>query len=177
MTFLFTVSKRKRLFLCIVFSLALTPLSALADEWVLRMDGIGPLKIGMSFDDANRASGSTLKRTPPNLRGSVSCDFIPVRRHPGLALMFIDERLARVDVFGHANRTLHGIRVGDAVQSVFSAYPNLEVEPHAYEENEKYLTTTSGDGALALRFETRDGKISQFYAGEEKPVHYIENCL
>lgn len=177
MTYLFTAAKRKRFFLCIAFSLALTPLCAIADGWVLRMDGIGPLKIGMSFDDANRASGSALKRTPPNLRGSVSCDYIPVRRHPGLALMFIDERLVRVDVFGHANRTLRGIRVGDAVQSVFAAYPDIVVEAHAYEENEKYLTTISGDGSLALRFETRDGKVSQFYAGEEKPVHYIENCL
>ena len=36
---------------------------SLAVDWALRMDGIGPLKIGMDFRSANRALGNVLKRT------------------------------------------------------------------------------------------------------------------
>lgn len=157
--------------------LFLTASSASERPWVLRMDGIGPLKIGMNFSDANKASGNILKKTPKKNLPTESCDFIPVKNHPGLALMFVDGRLKRMDVFRNGIHTQTGIVVGANVQQVLDLYPNAEVEPNEYEPEEQYITATSENGELSIRFETRNGKIYQFYAGESKAVHYTEQCL
>jgi hypothetical protein len=160
-----------------IFLLSLTTGYAVADEWSLRMDGIGPLKIGMTFDAANKAVQNVLERTPATLRATANCDYIAIRNHPGIAFMFIDERLKRVDVFGEGRQTKEGVAVGDPVEKVFDVYRNVKVEPHAYEPAEKYLTVTSGNGLLAIRFETRDGRIFRYYAGAFEPVQFTEQCL
>lgn len=146
-----------------------------ASEWQLRLDGIGPLKIGMEFNAANKALGKILKKTPPQLRASVACDYVSVAGHPGLALMFVDDVLKRVDSTAPGVRTVTGVTIGDPVSKVHELYPGIQVEPNAYEPSEQYLTSPS-DG-LAIRFETRDGAISQFYAGAVTQVHFTEKCL
>lgn len=151
--------------------------AACADDWRLRMDGIGPLKIGMRFDAANHALNDVLERSPEALRPSPSCEMIPVSGHPGVELMFIDDKLSRVDVFEAGIRDEEGIGVGDSANKVLAAYPNVKVQPNAYDDREKYLTVRAKRGPLAIRFETQDGKIGQFYAGEFKSVQFIEHCL
>jgi hypothetical protein len=60
------------------------PLAAAAGDWNLRMDGIGPLKVGMRYDEANRLVHGTLRRVDvmregvPTERGIVVGD--PVKR-------------------------------------------------------------------------------------------------
>jgi hypothetical protein len=55
------------------------------------------------------------------------------------------------------------------------AYPGLSAEPNKYDEDERYLTGRSGDGAI--RFETRKGRIDKIYAGRWAQVQYVEACL
>src|SRR5450830_138558 len=84
--------------LCLVpFLMASLP--ARAADWALRFDGIGPLQIGMRFDAANAALNGSLRSTPVALRPTPRCEQVPVAGHPGVALMFVDEVLERVDVF------------------------------------------------------------------------------
>ena len=162
---------------CVAMAFSLVPASASAEDWVLRMNGIGPLKIGMTFDQANRATGFSLQRSADNLRPTEGCDFIPIAHHPGIGLMFIDDRLVRAEVFAGSSRTQREVGVGTSVKAVLSLYPGIRIEPNAYDENEQYLTMTSSDGSLAIRFETGAGKISSVYAGQSQPVHYTEHCL
>ena len=102
--------------------------AAIADEWRLRMDGIGPLTIGMRFDAAKRALNDTLEHTPEGRRPSASCEMVPVGGHPGVALMFINDKLSRVDVFKAGTRNEEGIAVGDSVDKVLATYPNAQVQ-------------------------------------------------
>lgn len=91
--------------------------------------------------------------------------------------MFIDAILSRIDVSGEGGRTDTGIVVGDPVQYVLDTYPHVASVPNAYDDQERYLTARSRDGRLAIRFETRKGKIAGFHAGRFKAVRYIEGCL
>jgi hypothetical protein len=161
----------------VLLYLLLAPLACMAGEWDLRMDGIGPLRVGMRFDAANARLGGGLQRTDPALLASKGCDQVLVPGHPQVALMFVDDVLSRIDVWGTDGRTDAGVMVGDPVQRVLDTYPRAASAPHAYDDRERYLTARSRDGRLAIRFETKDGKIALFHAGRFKAVQFIEGCL
>ena len=143
-------------------------------DWRLAPDGFGPLRVGMSFAQVQqRASG--LAATPVGLRASSNCDQLPLPGHPGVALMFVDDTLARIDLFRPGPRTTRGVQPGDRVAQAMHTYPELRAEPRAYEEDERFLTERSG--ANAIRFETEKGRIEKVYAGRWAQVQYIEGCL
>jgi hypothetical protein len=150
------------------------PLAAAAGDWNLRMDGIGPLKVGMRYDEANRLVHGTLRRdsTEPE-----ACYYASVTEHPDVLLMFADGALRRVDVMREGVPTERGIVVGDPVKRVFEVYPRVASEPDAYDDRERYLTVRSRNGELALRFATSEGKVASFHAGRWKEVQYVEGCL
>jgi hypothetical protein len=143
-------------------------------DWRLAPDGFGPLKVGMSFAQARKLAPG-LVATPANLRATSGCDQLPLPGHPGVALMFVDGVLDRIDLFEPGLQTTRGIQPGDTVEQAMQAYPGLSAEPRAYEENERFLTKRSG--ANAIRFETRNGRIENIYAGRWPQVQYMEGCL
>lgn len=144
-----------------------------AADWRLGPDGFGPLKVGMSFAQVRKLAPA-LVAMPADLRASTGCDQVPLPGHPGVALMFVDGVLDRVDLFEPGPRTTRGVKPGDPVQRAMRAYPGLSAEPRAYEENERFLTARSG--ANAIRFETKNGRIDKVYAGRWAQVQYIEGC-
>jgi hypothetical protein len=151
------------------------PLAAMAGDWSLRMDGIGPLTLGLRYEEANRLVGGALQADGAS--GTDQCYYASIGGHPHVLLMFTDGALRRVDVTGPGTATAEGVGVGDPVQRVFDAYPALESAPNHYDERERYLTVRAPNGKLALRFETHEGKVGAFYAGRYKEVQYIEGCL
>jgi hypothetical protein len=143
-------------------------------DWRLAPDGFGPFRVGMSFAQVRqRAPG--LAATPVSLRASSNCDQLPLPGHPGVALMFIDDALVRIDLFRPGPRTTRGVQPGSRVARAMRAYPGLRAEPRAYEEDERFLTELSG--VNAIRFETEKGRIEKIYAGRWAQVQYIEGCL
>jgi hypothetical protein len=148
--------------------------AAAGPAWRLGPEGFGPFKAGMSFEQARKLA-PRLKQTPAGLRASEGCDQLALPGHPGVALMFIDGELTRIDLFRPGVRTTRGIQPGDRVERAMQAYPGLRAEPNKYDENERYLTERSGDGAI--RFETKQGRIDKIYAGRWAQVQYVEACL
>ncbi len=169
--------------LSVLASTCLPVMAAPDDGWALRFDGIGPLKIGMSFGQADLALGLVLQRTPPAQLPTKGCEQIGVPRHPGVALMFIDDVLERIDVFEPGTPALDNLAVGAPVSQVLSAYPNIDQQEHAYDDGEQYLTLYADKTAppsphgLALRLTTYKGKIGAIIAGRLQEVRYIEGCL
>jgi len=145
-------------------------------SWTLGRDGFGPLKIGISFEQARRIAGPELRPTTPELLASPACDQLPLPGHKGVALMFVEGVLRRIDVFKPGIRSAAGIAVGDPVSRVAHAYAGVRQEPNHYDERESYLTAGPEQGR-ALRFETDKGKIGQMYAGDWPQVQYTEGCL
>jgi hypothetical protein len=157
--------------------LALTTGTSLSgDGWVVRYNGVGPIKIGMSLAQLNTALDE--KFTMPKSKDEQGCFYVDTAKHAHVAFMIVDGRLARIDVSGAGVPTTEGIQVGDSEERARQVYgAKLKVEPHAYTRPEgHYLTTRSSDGRYGIRFETDKGKITTFYAGRFDAIQYIEGC-
>ncbi|MGB9108534.1 MAG: hypothetical protein WCC39_07585 [Telluria sp.] len=163
-----------RLVLAACLVLAAAGAMAAPADWRLDPGGYGPFKVGMSYAQARKIA-PRLQATPPDLRASSGCDQLALPGHPGVALMFVDDALTRIDLFRPGPRTTRGIQPGDRVKRAMQAYPGLRAAPNKYDENERYLTARSGGGAI--RFETKQGRIDKVYAGRWAQVQYVEGCL
>ncbi|GAB3462978.1 hypothetical protein GCM10027321_25170 [Massilia terrae] len=149
-----------------------------AEPWVVGFDGVGPLRYGMTFDQVNARLGHGLRHTPPELRANKRCEQLGLDAvgRDGIWLMFVDDVFKRVDVQGGA-RTAAGIAVGDQAARVYASYSKVASEPRPYVPEERSLTVTAPDGRHAIRFETENGAIVVFFAGDAVPVQWIEGCL
>jgi hypothetical protein len=146
------------------------------DSWVVRDDGIGPVKIGMSLSEMNNVLHE--KWTMPEDKNEQSCFYVDSAKHADIGFMILDGRLARIDVDRPGVRTAKGIQVGDSEARALRVYgPNLKVEPHFYTSPEgHYLTIYSSDSRYGIRFETDSGKINMFYAGTSAAISLVEGC-
>ena len=146
--------------------------------WVLRFDGIGPVRVGMTLPQLDAAMGETFSL--PQDRQEQPCFFVEAKQHPDTAIMILQGKVARIDITApdgarSSTGTAQGIHIGDSEARVQEAYGSkVVVSPHAYNPGAHYLTIRSGgDG---LRFETDKGKVTSFYAGSLAAISFIEGC-
>lgn len=144
----------------------------------LEPDGFGPIRVGMTPAEASAAVGSELAQ-PEGMEAS--CFYVfPEDAPQGLGLMFSEGRLARIDVTTDAYETAAGGQVGQSTEEVEDLYDGaLAVSPHKYDEGGTYLTLTpSGELATTHRliFETHDGEVTSFRAGQLPQVEWVEGC-
>jgi hypothetical protein len=150
---------------------------ARASDWVVRVDGAGPLKVGMKFDTVNQILGDHMERPPVEVRGSSDCFYVRPADDPRIMLMFVDDVLRRVDAQEEGVSSERGVRVGDPVARVRQIYGEaVQEERHAYSDSERYLTIRTGGGQYAIRFETDKGRIAWLYSGYWTQVQWIEAC-
>jgi len=162
------------LFFACIFAAA--ECTAQSGSLIVRLHGIGPVRIGMSLSDLNRVLHTHY--TKPTDPDEQACSYVEVPHHSGIELMILDGRVARVDVDNASTRTAKGIHNGDSESHALQAYgKRLEVEPHEYyPETGHYLTLYSKDEKLGIRFETDDGKITRYYAGTTRAIALVEGC-
>lgn len=170
------MSKRAFMLVFALAGIAATQLPAANDGWVVRPEGAGPVKIGMTIAQINAALSE--KFALPAEKDERGCFFVSPSRHPDFDFMIENGRLVRIDVAKPGVATVEGIQVGDSEARAKSVYGSrLKVEPHAYNGPEgHYLTVRSKDGRYGTRFETDGGKIQSYYAGLYSAVQYIEGC-
>jgi hypothetical protein len=150
--------------------------SSAADSWVLREDGIGPAKIGMSLAQLNAVLHERFS-TPTEEWESKECFYVKPSRHPHIAFMIEDGRVTRIDVDAAGISTSTGVQVGDPESRALKVYGSkLKVEPAQYTDGH-YLTARSSDGHFGIRFETNNSKIESFYSGRYESIQYVEGCL
>ncbi len=154
-----------------------------ADEFRLSTLGYGPARFGMTLDEAARALGIELM-----VDGEVDeplCYYakpIPKPGGPavdGLMVMVSEGRVVRFGVRARGIETRSGLGVGDDEAEVLRVLraQSVEVTPHKYVAPDgNYLTVWSNDRRAALRFETLNGKVTSFYAGQVPQVTYVEGC-
>jgi hypothetical protein len=161
----------------LLIALALTRSSVQAnEEWIVRDDGVGPVKVGMTLPELNKVLGEN--HSMPKNKGDQGCFYVRPAGHAHVAFMIEDGRFVRVDVDGPGISTAEGIQAGDSEEHVRQVYGGrAKVEAHHYIPGGHYLTVRSGDGRYAIRFETEKGKIQRFYAGRFAAVQYVEGCL
>jgi hypothetical protein len=163
--------------LCVsTLALAFAGSASAIDSWRLRIDGIGPVKIGMTIAQLNATLHERFGM--PEDESDRGCFYLEPKAHPGVSFMMENGKLVRVDVGMRGIETRSGIQVGDSENRTHRVYgSSLTVETRAYlDEPDHFLTIKSKDGRYALRFETAHRKIESFYAGTAQAVSYIEGC-
>ena len=150
--------------------------SALADDWRITTAGYGPAKIGMTVAEASAALGLKLVSEGPV--DEPSCHYMrPEPAVEGLWFMISDDHVVRVEVTTAGIKTRSGLGVGDSEARVKELLPSAEVTPHKYVAPDgNYLTVWSANHKAAVRFETLQGKVTSFYAGQVPQVDYVEGC-
>jgi hypothetical protein len=156
--------------LAFILCIAASPISAGPQEWALRFDGIGPVRVGMNLSQLNAALKEHF------VQDKEPCFYVDTKRHPGIGFMIQHGRVTRVDVINRSISTIEGIRIGDMEARVTKAYGNkLQIEPHHYVDDGHYLTMYKS--RYGIRFETEKGKVTGFYAGDKTAIQYTEGCL
>jgi len=161
------------------FAIGLALLSGLASgEWRIDARGVGPLRFGMSLNQVNRLLKSHLHQ--PEVAGIDATGryfTVELENHGDISLMFIDLRLARVDVDKPGLKTVGSIQVGNSASVVIQKVrPVPQVQQHFYVNTGLYLTSLALDGKRGIRFEVIDGKVSTYYAGLLTAIQQVEGC-
>ena len=153
--------------------------AALAQPPSIRFDGFGPVTVGMSKAEVDRALAQKLEQ-PPESHDNECEYFAPTQGLTGVLFMFSHGRLVRVDVEKGKTQTALGIRIGDSIAKIKKAYTaRVAITAHQYipAPHGKYVTVKSPDGKHAIRFETDNGRVVAFYSGRFPEVEYVERCL
>jgi hypothetical protein len=66
------------------------------DGWVVRQDGVGPVKVGMSLSQLNLALQE--KFVMPQDKEDQGCFYVTSTKHPQVSFMIENGRLVRIDV-------------------------------------------------------------------------------
>ena len=147
-----------------------------ADEaWVVRPDGVGSVRIGMTLAQLNKALDENLQA--PAAKSQADCFYVSTSKPVKLLFMMLEGRVARIDVREPGIKTASGIQVGDSEAHARKVYgARLKVEPQKYVEHGHYLTAKTSDGRRGIRFEAVGGKITSYYAGRDQAIQLVEGC-
>jgi hypothetical protein len=151
--------------------------SSRVPRWDVTIEGIGPVRAGMTLSQAASVLGTPLRM----LGDSQACDYArPTNASPdSLIFMVVDSQIARVEVSGTAVATVEGARIGDSEARIDSLYPGrVTVQPHKYTDGHYLVVrpTTVSDTTHRIIFET-DGKVvTQFRSGRMPEVTWVEGC-
>jgi len=153
----------------------------LTERSKLALDGIGPIRVGMTVDEASRAAGVKLV-TGYDDRDEYLCSYFTPQDSPkGIAFMVTKGRIARVDNFSNKRvTTIKGARIGDTEDRIISLYPGqIQVTKHPL-TNQNYLIFVPKDAAdknYRIIFETSKNRVKRFRSGKIPEVESIEGCF
>ena len=164
-----------------------TPAERLTPASPLRVDGIGPVRIGMTLAQASAASGLHFAVDPTSSANPERCGVaVPDGVPPGLSFMVEGgTTIVRIDVHRlpdgspPTTATDAGVRVGTPEEEVAAAYPGISVRPHPTAPGGRYLAHAPEEPRVKgfeLLFET-DGKVvTTFRSGVIAVVEAPEGC-
>lgn len=178
----------------LLVSFPLSAQSRLTEQAKLAIDGIGPIRVGMTIAQAEKSAGVQLVEKGARA-GSGGCYFLSSKSGPAdLGFMVISnrederidrtrDRIARVDVYRNSRiTTVSGAKIGDTEARIKSLYAGkIQVTPHKYTRDQggRYLTFVPSDAAdrnYRLIFETLNGRVTRFRSGKLPEVEFVEGC-
>lgn len=158
----------------------------LLDRSVLTVEGLGVVRLGMSLQEMEQATGAAFAQRNPAWYESDTCWYTDRLENPSpnVAYMMNQDRLVRIDVKpaeeadGVPVHTASGFGVGSTEDAILSRYGEAaQKTPHPYLGTEGAvlrIPAPNADGVLL--FETADGKVTRFRAGLAPEVDLKEGC-
>lgn len=170
---------KTRLYFCyLIVPMLLWGNATHSDEaWVIRGDGVGAAKIGMTLVQLNEALHE--KFVMPQDKAAQGCFYVNPSKHPHIGFMIEEGKLVRVDVDAPELFTVQHVQVGDSEAKVVRAYGHrlkASANPYVPPKIGHYLTVLSNDGRCGIRFEMENGKVRTYYAGTDEAIQYVEGC-
>lgn len=144
-----------------------------AGQWKVTANGIGPVKAGMSLNEARSAVGNSLT-IPANLQ---ECDYVRPKSPKGVAFMVEKGEISRIDVQpGSDVATVEGAKISDSEARIKSLYPGAAVKPAKYTPGHYLEVTPQAGGNNRIVFETDGKKVVKYRSGRLPAVEYVEGC-
>lgn len=137
----------------------------------LELTGIGELRVGMTYTQAERATGRTASYesfggcTEGTLSGGA----------PEVTLQGDGEVIQRIDA-GPGVRTAAGVAIGDTEARVRQVYAGVEVRPSSYDPQGHWLVVRPAGSAYQLLFETDGTRVTALRTGLVDVVEASEGC-
>ncbi|RAP36328.1 hypothetical protein B1207_09290 [Legionella quinlivanii] len=150
------------------------------NQWVLTPQSLGPVKIGMTLQEAEKATQKTFLNSKPeeDMGEDETCFNTSLKGLDDISFMISKQKIVRININGGSIKTNKGAGIGDTESDVMSLYKNkILTEPHRYDDKGHYLTFIKHSQPYAIRFETDGQKVVRMYAGQTREVHYVEDCL
>lgn len=145
--------------------------------WRTRVDGFGPIRIGMTRAQAERVAAMAL--SDDRELSSAYCYYLDFTRGlKGVIFMVTEGRISRVDILAPGFATLSGAQVGNTEARLKEIYgERAKFTPHKYlGAAGNYVTVMSADGRYAVQFETKHGRVFRYRAGKFPEVALVEGC-
>ncbi|RZJ83684.1 MAG: hypothetical protein EOO64_05635, partial [Massilia sp.] len=127
---------------------------------MLRADGIGAVRFGMTLAQAEEALGGKAELPTPF---DPACSMVRFSAVQGLRFMVENGIVTRADAEAGVASAVGAI--GDTLAQVRAAHPKAEVSAHKYDTNGHYLSFPSVDGRSAIILEESGGKVTGMRAG------------
>jgi hypothetical protein len=158
------------------------PVEILSERSPVTINGIGPVRVGMTVAEASHAAGVQIISSGDD-GGNPECSYFRPQNIPnGMGFMVTGGRIARVDIWRNSPaKTLSGAGIGSTEAEIKALFPGqIEVTPHEYVQGGHYLTFVprdAGDRNFRIIFETEvSGRVTQFRAGKLPEVTWVEGC-
>ena len=147
----------------------------------VRLDGIGPVRVGMTPEEASAAAGIPIRIDPRSGLGRGCAHARPEGGPERLSFMVVNGRIERVEVGNPDILTLSGVGVGSTEAEVLATYPNrIRVEPNPYigHLGGRDLTYMPDETSrhLSLLLTTDGKRVTSFRAGLLGAVMAPEGC-
>lgn len=146
----------------------------------LTINGIGPVRVGMTVTEAIQAAGVPLESSGD--AGSPECEFYePKDNAANIAFMVVDGRVVRADAWQSSSVTTRsGLGVGSTEAQIQERFPGqIEIEPHEYIDGHYviFVPKDAGDRNYRIVFETdAAGRVLQLRSGRLPEVMWVEGC-
>ncbi|MBE9188342.1 hypothetical protein IQ270_27845 [Microcoleus sp. LEGE 07076] len=157
----------------------------LTENSKLAINGIGPIRLGMTVDEASRAAGVKLVFVM-NGPDAYSCSYFkPQGELKDIAFMVAKGRIARIDIRDKRITTIRGARIGDTLDRIISLYPGqiqiikapLTARPEGNPKNLTFVPKDDADKNYRIIFEKVNNRVYRFRSGKLPEIEYIEGCL
>jgi hypothetical protein len=146
---------------------------------VVRADGIGNLKIGMTPIEASQQAGFRILKADSLTKSDSECFMASLEGQPDEIKVMVEKgHITRIDIHSKKFQTVDGLRIGDGESKIKKKYTGIfKEEQHPYIlGNGKVIFVNQGNGNGFL-FETENGKIIEYQVGDTSSIQYREHCL
>jgi hypothetical protein len=140
-----------------------------------RFDGYGDMKFGMDEATARKAWGGELNG---KVQGD-QCTYLNPKSNKSMshfAFMFEGGKFVRYDVGNDTEVAPGGGRRGMSKAEIEKLYgARVQASPHHYVQGGQYLKVRGDGGAVVFETDAK-GVVTEWHAGVEPQVNYIEGC-